>query len=235
MSHSWGIPLLFELHCFLIYLGRNEKKDIDRARLVMEENPNLNKVRMPEMDRFKSSGLVVSMGMRNQILFSIMGAIGIMVLIGGLGVGEKAYVIPSIGISTLFLLPVVIYFIWIFRSSKKLGGGRYPVNTNFFYFDESGIFFTRHLDMGNMAIFLPWDHVKVVNYSKAWKSICIVPDVEFKVTQKNCEPKKIECVMLNLNVKQIKDLVIAIYEHNIPVMRGEKAVFRSDIVKFHSP
>jgi len=188
------------------------------------------------MERFTYCHPVVYPGIGRQVLISSMGAIGILALIVAVGLrDERSIFIPGMIISILFLIPFPLYFFYVFRSTKKLGSGRYPLNTNFYYHDELGIYFTRHLDQGKIARFVPWNHVDVINCSSSLKFICIVPDAEFQVTKKSCKGGKIECVMLSIKTADIKELIFAIYKHGIPVMSGDRMVYRSDLIKIHTP
>jgi len=214
-------------------LGSRDKEDIERAKKVLKEEPHLKKVRVPDIKKFRYAGMVVTMGVVPYILTTFLAAIGVLVLIGGLGIGEKKYVIPTLLISISLIIPVIIYIILIFTSTWKLGEGRFTYSPNLIYHNEKGIFYNRYLDKKNTATFVPWEHIKVVNYSKSWKSITVVPDAMFRVSKRSCEPDKIVCNMLILSNKAVQDLVMAIYHYEVPVMKGERKVFREDLVKVH--
>lgn len=214
-------------------MGRRDREDIEKAGKVLEKEPHLKKVRMPDIGKFRNAGMIVTMGIVPHILTTFLAAIGVLVLIGGLGIGEREYVLPTLLIGIPMIIPVIIYIVLILTSTWKLGEGRFTYSTNLIYHDDDGIFFNRYIDKNNSATFVPWDHIRVVKYSNPWKSIVVVPEAMFRVSERSCEPDKIVCYMLPLKNDAVKDLVMAIYEKDVPVIRGEKKVFREDLVKIH--
>jgi len=216
-------------------MRKRDKEDIERAGTTLDNDPDIGKVRMPPMESFTYHKPIMYPNIGLHILSVVLGTIGGLALIVGissLGDPISGY---AFAVSILFLCPVFYYFYYLLHSTRRIGDGRYPIFSNFFHHDKKGIFFTRHLDAGEKARFVPWDHIRKVTYSKSWKSICIVPEAAFEVTKKECRPYKVECVMIRIGQGPVGDLVLAIYDHGIPVMDMERTVYRSDILTFHSP
>jgi uncharacterized membrane protein len=168
-----------------------------------------------------------------QMMASIPFCIGILILTSGLVFGEKDHIQPIIVISTPLILQYFVFIFVLINSTRKLGNGRNSIYTNFLHFDEMGVYFNRLIESRRSCSFIPWNHIEVINYSRTWNTITVVPDVMFTVSRDLCKPRKIEAVMLNMKIGSNQKLVEEIFKHDIPVKKGEHKVFKEDLLKDH--